>query len=118
MDSIIELVLIYFIGAVVIALNIIDVGEEFISLKKVSRESILYAVISFDIKFALSLILFELSSLYLIYLLVEKMPLNIYFAAATALFAASILLMTYFAFIFVSKTEKFSKLFKNIKKYK
>lgn len=117
MDSIIELVLIYLIGAVV-ALNIIDVSEQFISLKKVSRESILYAVTSLEIKLTLSLILFELSSLYLIYLLVEKMPLNIYFAAATALFAASILLMTYFAFIFVSKTEKFSKLFKNIKKYK
>ncbi|MCL5011608.1 MAG: hypothetical protein M1594_01805 [Candidatus Marsarchaeota archaeon] len=118
MDSIIELAVIYFIGAVVIALNIIDIREEVISLKKVSRESILHAVTSLEIKLTLSLILFELSSLYIIALLVEKMPLNVNFAVATALFAASILLMTYFAFIFVSKTEKFSKLFKNIKKQK
>jgi hypothetical protein len=59
-------------------------------------------------------VLFELSSLYLIFLLVEKSPLDIYFELATALFGFSILLMTYLAFAFVSKTEKFSKLFKNL----
>ncbi len=114
MDSIIELGIILLIGVFVIVLNLIDLVQEFILIKRVNKGSILHSVTSLEIKLTISFVLFELSSLYLIFLLVEKSPLDIYFELATALFGFSILLMTYLAFAFVSKTEKFSKLFKNL----
>ena len=114
MDSIIELGIIILIGVFVIVLNLIDLVQEFILIKRVNKGSILHSVTSLEIKLTISFVLFELSSLYLIFLLVEKSPFDIYFELATALFGFSILLMTYLAFAFVSKTEKFSKLFKNL----
>ncbi len=114
MVSINEIYALYFLFAIIIIFNFIDFGSEFKSIRRVSKNSLLYRISRSEIKTTLSVLLFEASGLYLIIYLINKTPLDIIFAIVTFLFASSVVMISYFSFKMMSETEKFAKLFKKI----